>query len=263
MLKNIYGPLSGAKGQEQLLEIIANNLANTNTPAYKEDQITFKAMGSNPWDAYSSPLPPAPFKTDMSALFPLHGNEFGYAAVSNISVSHVQGPLKQTANPLDMALEGDGFFVVQTPFGERLTRSGDFSLTPEGTLVNKSGALVMGQQGPVTGLSEGQLRVLPTGEVYAGESLVEKLKVVSVPQKEALQRLGDNLFIYDGDPQALTPSTARVAQGVLESSNVNPMRNLTNMIIAHRNYEALQKVVKAHDETMQLGATKVGEAGGG
>jgi flagellar basal-body rod protein FlgF len=258
MLKNIYGPLSGGIAQEKVLDILANNMANANTTAFKEEQVTFSAMQANPWPNYTNPLPPAPYKLDMRDLYKLHGNEFGYTALANVATSQVQGGLRQTGNPLDVAIQGNGFFAVNTPFGERFTRDGSFSLTPEGTLVTKNGALVQGNNGAITGLTEGNVKILPTGEVYKNGDFVDKLKVTAFKDTQILQKLGDNLYVHDGAPENMAPFQGELAQGNLENSNVNPMRNLTNMIVAHRTYEALQKAIKSQDETMQQ-AQKIGE----
>ena len=120
----------------------------------------------------------------------------------------------------------------------------------------------MGENGSISGLTEGEVKILPTGEIYVSDRYLDKIKTVSFEDKKLLQKLGDNYFIHDGPPTNVTSFSGEVTQGFLENSNVNPMRNLTNMIVAHRTYEALQKAVKAHDETLQLSSTKVGEVGG-
>ncbi len=132
MLKNVYSPLSGGVLQERLMEIISNNLANTNTTAFKEDEISFQAQEANPWPSYATPHPPAPFKLNMLDLWPLKGNEMAYVTLSEIRTAHTQGSLRKTSNPNDMAIQGDGFFEVMTPFGERLTRDGGFSISNDG-----------------------------------------------------------------------------------------------------------------------------------
>lgn len=260
MLKNIYAPLAGGVSQERVLEILANNIANASTTAFKEDQVTFASMAANPWPNYANPLPPAQFKRDMSELMPLHGNEMAYVAVSDIETSFEQGSLRRTGNTTDLAIEGKGFFSVTTPFGERYTRDGGFTISPDGMLVTKSGFMVQGENGAITGLREGEIKILPSGEVYSGEKFIDKIKVAQFNEEKLLQRLGSNLWVHDGPPENVQRSTATVSQGYLESSNVNPMKNMTSMIIAHRAYEALQKAVKAHDETMHMANTKIGES---
>lgn len=251
MLKNLYAPLSGGVLQERLIEIISNNLANTNTTAFKEDEISFTQQSANPWPNYKNPLPPAPFKMDMSALYPLHGDEMEYVALGSIQTSHVQGALQRTGKETDLALRGEGFFSVTTAFGERLTRDGSFAINHEGYLTTQNGALVQGENGPITGLLGGPLRILAGGEVYVGERFVDKIKLVAVQDKSSLERLGENLWLHNGPLSNTTALPGEVEQGYLEGSNVNPMRNLTNLIIAHRTYEALQKTVKSQDDTMQ------------
>jgi flagellar basal-body rod protein FlgG len=261
MLKNIYAPLSGGVAQERVLEILANNVANLNTTGFKEEQVTFAALEANPWNSYSSPLPPAQFKLDMKDVYPLRGNEMGYVTLANVETSHIQGGLKRTGVNTDLAVQGNGFFMINTPFGERYTRDGSFALTPDGTLVTKNGSSVLGERGPITGLSEGQMRILAGGEVYNGDKFIDKIKVVAFENQKLLQRLGDNLFVHDGAPENIIAHSGEITQGYIENSNVNPMKNMANMIIAHRTYEALQKAVKSQDNTMQLSAQKIGEVG--
>lgn len=258
MLKNLYSPLSGGVLQERIMEIIANNLANTNTTAFKEDEISFQAQEANPWPSYPTPLPPAPFKINMQDLWPLKGNEMEYVTLSEVRTSHLQGPMIKTNNPLDIAVQGDGFFEVMTPFGERLTRDGSFSISNDGILITKNGAVVQGENGAISGLNGKELRILPTGEVYMGKEFIDKLKVIAFKDHTLLERLGENLWIHNGAPENIKAPVGEISEGYLEGSNVNPMRNLTNMIIAHRSYEALQKNVKSQDETMQY-ANKISE----
>jgi flagellar basal-body rod protein FlgF len=262
MLKNIYGPLSAGIGQERVLDVLANNVANASTTGFKEQGVSFTALMSNPWQSYRNPNPPAPFKTDMSSVYPLHGNEMGYMAVSEIKTSFDQGSLARTANPLDCAIEGNGFFTIETAFGERYTRDGSFALTPDGTLVTRNGWTVAGQNGPITGLSESDLKINAKGEVFQGDLFVDRIRISAFQDRQLLERIGDNAFVHDGAPENLIPFDGQISQGFLEGSNVNPMRNMANLITAHRTYEALQKAVQAHDKTMEKGANEIGAVRG-
>lgn len=262
MLKNVYGPLSAGKGQERVLDILANNIANSSTPGFKEQEVSFASMLANPWPAYTNPNPPAPFKTDMSEVYPLHGNEMGTVAISSVRTNFSQGPLRETGSPLDVAIQGDGFFTLETPFGERFTRDGSFTLTSDGTLVTRNGSTVAGERGPLTGLSEGDLVINAKGEVYQGDRFVDRLRVTSFSDPELLERVGDNSFVHDGPPENITAFRGEVSQKYIESANVNPMRNMANLITAHRTYEALQKAVQAHDKTMEKGSNEIGAVRG-
>ena len=99
---------------------------------------------------------------------------------------------------------------------------------------------------------------MPSGEIYVGKKFVDKLKIIAFKDTTLLERLGESLWIHNGPPENAKKPEGEVTQGYLEGSNVNPMRNLTNMIVAHRSYEALQKTVKSQDETMQ-NANKIPE----
>lgn len=259
MLKNIYAPLSGGTAIERKIEIISNNLANVNTNGFKEELITFESQKPNPWPSYANPLPPAHYKMDMRELWPLRGNEMEYTVVGEVKTDFSQGGMRETGSRLDAALEGDGFFAVMTPFGERFTRDGSFTLNSDGMLMTRNGGIVQGEKGAIVGLSEGNVRILPTGDVYAGEAFVDRIRTVSFTDNKQIQKLGENVFVHDGPPSNTQPSQARIAQGFVETSNVNPMKNLTNLIVAHRTYEALQKAIRAHDDTMQMTNTKVAE----
>jgi flagellar basal-body rod protein FlgF len=258
MLKNVYAPLSGGVLQERVIEIISNNLANTNTTAFKEDEISFKSSNADPWPSYTTPHPPAPFKFNLDELNPLRGNEMSYVTLGEVKTSHAQGSLHKTSNDTDLALQGDGYFEVMTPFGERLTRDGGFNINNDGYLITKNGYMVQGENGAISGLDGQKLKILQTGEVYSGDKFIDKIKTVNFQDKKTLERLGENLWIHNGPPENQIKSNAEITQGYLESSNVNPMKNLTNLIIAHRTYESLQKTIKSHDETMQ-NANKIAE----
>ena len=253
MHKNIYAPLSGALAQEKALDVISNNLANANTTSYKEDVVSFKAMLANPWPNYPNPLPPAPFKTDMQELYPLHGNEMEYAALANVKTDHVAGPLKLTQNSLDFAVEGDAFFETMTPFGAKYTRDGSFCVNSQGFLVTKSGDVVQGEQGGITGFNGGKIDVLPSGEVYCDKDFLGKLKLVKFRDVNVLEKVGNNTWTHTGVPENVSKNTTSlVRQGFLEGSNVNPVKNLTTLITAHRNFESLQKATKSQDEMMKM-----------
>jgi len=260
MLRNVYAPLSGGKAMEKQIEILANNVANANTAGFKEDFLTFASDEANPWPSYGpNVLPPAPFATDMSALYPLHGNEMQYSVVSGQETNFEQGGLRQTGNPLHVGIQGEGFFKVLTPFGERFTRDGGFSIGNDGTLVQSQGFMVMGEKGPLQGLKGSSLRILGGGEVYVDDEFVGKIQMTNFEDKNLLQKIGQNLYVHDGGEENFKPFQGELTQGSLESSNTNAVKAMTDLIIAHRNYEAMQKTLKAHDDSMQITSNKIGE----
>ena len=259
MLHGIYTPLSGALAQERVLEIIANNLANVNTTAFKGDTISFKLLESEPEKNYASPLPPANFKVDMREYMPFRGNEIAFVGIADIDRDSSQGPAVETKDSSDMMLEGEGLFAIQTQDGVRYTRSGDFKISPDGVLMTSSGHPVMGERGNIF-VRSNSFEVNPRGEIYQDGELVDRIKVFEFSDQKQLERTGDNNFFFAGpDSERTVAENTSVRQGYIEGSNVNAIKNLTAMIIAHRSFEAYQKAISNYDKMLEKGSNSIGE----
>ena len=259
MLKNIYTPVAGAISQERALETIANNLANVNTVGFKGDSVTFTLQHPEPYKNYPDPLPPANFKENMESVYPLRGNDMSYVGIASMTRDFSQGSAIDTKNPYDLMLEGEGFLNVQTADGLRYMRAGDLTLSPEGALVSKQGDPILGEKGAIF-LKGPQFSVNTKGEVFQDGQYVDKLKISVFNDNKTLERAGKNYYYYGGKPEDVSISkSAQIKQGYLESSNVNAMKNMTAMIIAHRSYEAYQKAVANYDKVMEKSSNVIGE----
>lgn len=259
MLNGIYTPLSGAIAQERLLEIISNNMANVNTPGFKGDNVTFTLLEPEPDRNYKDPLPPANYKQDMSDIMPFKGNDLAYVGISGVHRDSTQGPPITTHNSMDLMIEGDGYFTVQTPEGLRYTRSGALDLSQDGVLVTKAGHPVLGEKGNVF-LRAGAFQVNNRGEILQDGEIVDRLLIQNFADHNSLERVGNNYMFYGGPPEGVKPVThPEVRQGMLEGSNVNAIKCLTSMILAHRSYEAYQKAVSNYDKMMEKSNTTIGE----
>lgn len=258
MLKAIYTPMSGALAQEKVLDIIANNLANANTVGYKGDAVTFKLLEPEPEKNYKSPLPPANFKIDLNSVMPLHGNDIAYVGIAGVERDESQGPAIQTNNPTDLMIEGEGMMAVNTKDGIRYSRSGAMALNPDGVLTTNGGDPVMGEKGNII-LKGGQFEINQRGEIYQNKQLVDRIQLFAFDDSQQLERSGLNLWHYNGpdDGRELIKDPS-VRQGFLEGSNVNAIKNLTSMIIAHRSYEAYQKAVSNYDKMMEISNNQLG-----
>ncbi|HYX34073.1 MAG TPA: flagellar hook-basal body protein [Oligoflexus sp.] len=260
MLKNIYTPLAGALSQERALEMIANNLANVNTVGFKGDNVTFTLQKPEPYKNYPDPLPPANFKQDMSEVFPLRGNEMSYVGVAAMHKDMAQGPAITTHNPYDLMLEGQGFLSAQTPDGLRYTRAGDLTVSQDGVLVTKQGDPVLGEKGLIY-VRGTQFEVNNRGEIFQDGQLMDRLKIVNFNNaSDSLERVGNNYYQYAGRAEDIQPArSTTIRQGFLEGSNVNAIKNLTGMIVAHRSYEAYQKAVSNYDQMMEKSSNAIGD----
>jgi flagellar basal-body rod protein FlgF len=248
------------------LDLETNNLANAATTGYKADQaklLSFPTMllrrvGGQHGDP--QPLHPLgmevrtrpegldqlPFR-EAPAVGPLGTGVY----VEGTFTSFRQGPLRDTGNPLDLALEGPGFFAVETPGGVRYTRAGSFRLDAEGYLTDQTGYRVLGVDGPIQVGQAATVAVGQDGSVFADGVLVGTLLVVDFadPNTE-LRKEGANLFAPQEEAAPLAAEGTRVAQGTLEGSAVNVVESLVRLIELQRAYEASQRVVRSYDETL-------------
>jgi flagellar basal-body rod protein FlgG len=240
---------------EQRLAVLTNNLANATTVGFKADKAVFH-VSTQPMIIGPVQLPgaPAPVVTSVDPLMTRHTLQ---QPQSTVATEFTQGALRDTANPLDLALEGKGFFVVETPQGTVYTRQGSFSLNAEGMLVTQNGFPVQGEQGPIR-IRGSRVNVDQTGQVLVDGRVVERLKLVDLPQPSALEKMGDTLFrVVDPNAPVQEAPEAVVHQGAVELSNSQLVRLLGEVIQTSRAYEAYQRVIQAFDETASRAANDI------
>lgn len=247
MIRGLYTSASGMMAQYQKMDVITNNLANINTTGYKKDQVITASFA----EELTKRLNDTPNGGFMPKTQNIGRMSLG-VQVDEIYTNFVQGSLQETHQPLDLALHGQGFFTVLAQEGndwvERYTRDGAFLLDPEGRMVTTEGHRVVGQQGEII-LPEGEITINEKGEIFVEGDYVDQVQLVSFDDLSTLQKIGDNLLQAEGsEPQ---PFQGKVFQGFLESSNVNPVREMVEMITALRVYEASQKALQAQDQTLE------------
>jgi flagellar basal-body rod protein FlgF/flagellar basal-body rod protein FlgG len=178
-------------------------------------------------------------------------NSFGVLGSPRTDFS--QGSLQQTGNPLDLALEGSGFFAVQSPTGIQYTRNGNFHLTKTGALVTAQGLAVLGDKGPIT-LPQGNAEISPTGVISVDGDVAGQLQLTQFDSSVPLTSLGD--AYYSAPAAAANPATnLTVNQGSLESSNINPVESAVSLIEIQRNAEMMQRALTTfHTEFNKIAA---------
>lgn len=254
----MYTALFGALSNEHRLNNIANNLANVNTTGYKRDMLSFKdtfAMYAHEQimeaqtHVRQKPMLPEPMHIARTRL--------AYA-----KTDFTQGSLKLTGAPFDMAISGEGFFKVETPQGEFYTRNGHFRLTAEGRLITEQGFSVLGDGGEIT-IPPGfkNINIAENGEIYADGALVGQVGIVGVDNPLNLEKLGGNMYRpRPGSQVEEVEAPGFVAQGYLETSNVEAVYEMVNMIEAQRQYEAYSKVMQTSDAIDRASHSRVGKA---
>jgi flagellar basal-body rod protein FlgF len=253
--KGVFTAVSGAMAQNARMDTIANNIANVNTPAFKKDGQLFReylTSHEKQMDVIEAPRDPA----SIESFYNMQGGDKSYVDQIGTYTDFSQGSLKQTGNPLDLAIEGKGFFEVLAPQGVRYTRNGTFHLDAESRLVTNDGypVLTAGTQAPqdrvikLTG--DGQILVGRHGELTKNEQNIGQLSVVLVKNQDAFQKVGSSLYKLRDNiaPQTSVAPDAVVHQGSLETSNVNIVKEMTDMIGATRTFESTQKVIQAYDQ---------------
>ena len=234
--------------QRRRMETITNNVANADTTAYKKEYLV-----SHSFDEVLT-------KRINDVNTPRHNRMVGPlnlgTQVDHLFINFLDGNLEGTDRTTDLALVGDGFFVVRTADGERYTRNGAFYLNSEGYLTDGEGNLLLGNNGPINvgGLD---FSVDDFGGVRNENGLIDNIRVVSFADNTALRRQGSNLFDSVEAPQTTT-EPFRVLQGFLESSNVDIGREMVDMISMYRTYETNQRMITMIDETVGRAVNDIG-----
>lgn len=266
--RGIYSALSGAMAQAQRLDTIANNIANVNTPGFKRDEQVFKEyLTANEKPPSNLQVPKVP--ASLESFYDMQGGDTSYVDSDGTYTDFSQGRLISTGGALDVALDGNGLFEVMTPAGLQFTRQGGFMIDGNGQLVTKEGYPVMAQAEPgadpaarvlrING--EGALRIAEDGSVFQGQANIGRLSVVDVAEKDSLSKVGNGFFAFKAgvSPEVTNVQNVNLRQGFIETSNVNIVKEMTDMITATRTFETAKKAIDAYDSINEKVVNQVGK----
>lgn len=263
----LYSAFLGMRARQRTLETIANNIANASTAGFKRESLFHHSIekadaafirgqlagaSSNPEEGGQAALGAAASggtATNSGSLFgegnPSDSIARVFGILSGGATDFTAGVFRETGRPLDVALDGDGFFVVQTPRGERYTRAGALTVDSAGQVVTQRGELVVSDSGPITiRQGKGDLSIGADGSVSVDKKPVGKLKIVRFEDtRAALTKEGDSLFMATGKEQPQDANKTRVVQGVLELSNVNAVTEMATMMQNSREFDSLQRSI--------------------
>jgi len=244
VLRGLYSAAAGMYTASQLEDVVSANLANVDTPGYKEIM------------TQQGPL--ARQQLTLGGVTQL-GSVYQGDRLDVTLTDWSAGTPHAVANPLAAALVGPGFFAVQTPGGVRYTRDGDFRLAAGGQLVTAAGAAVLGRNGPVRVPANASVSIGDGGVVNVNGKPADQLRVVNAANPQLLVRDGSGLY-RDGGGAGLTPVAApAVRGGMLESSNVDPVQQMVALMELERAYEGSQRLVQSMDSTLGVAVDTVGK----
>jgi flagellar basal-body rod protein FlgF len=229
-----YIALSQQMALRRQMDVIATNIANSSTPSFKAERLMFEELvaGKAPYPASGGPR---------------RGLSFVYEAGMLRDIA--DGGMTQTGNTLDLAINGSGYFVVETPAGPRYTRNGNFRLDQDGRIVTSDGyALLDAQNRPIrVRPGETRIEISARGAVATETGEVGRIHVVGFEDEQALRKMGSGLYDTDQDPQPVGPAT-EVRQGMIEGSNVKAVAEITSMMEVMRRYQSAQRIIDSEHE---------------
>lgn len=231
--------LSRAAALERQMAVVSNNIANVNTTAFKGESPLFVEYMMKP-EKFSDPL-----------------NNYSMVLDQGTARNMTPGALVQTGNPLDLALNGDGYFEVDTLDGKRYTRNGSFTQNDQRELTTSSGLPVLDDTGNRISIPVGarEITVSPDGSVFANQVSLGKLGVYTFPNEQRMRPLGNGLLLSEEKPKAVEDT--KIQQGFLEQSNVQSVTEMTNMIAVSRQYENVQRIMKNEHDLLRNAYSKL------
>lgn len=227
MVNGIYHIARSLNSKIKSIDVLANNLANINSTGFKK-QIPFQEYLN---------------KNDKIQV--------------KQTTDYAQGEVILSANPLDIAISGDGYFLLKTESGTELTRNGKFHISDDGYLVNGNGDKVLGNNGEISfsdlmNTDNPSITISKTGEIKIGDTNVDSLAVVNLENpQEAIRTSNSNFVVPNDNYTTASPQNYEIVQGYLEESNVNPILEMQTMIETNKDYESAYKIMRYLDQTME------------
>lgn len=248
MQRGLYIAGTGMMVQRRLMENVTNNITNVETTGYKKNYLVTHSFDEVMLERYND--------VEIVGVNSYAGPLTFGTLVDQKYMDFSQGSFETTGLSTDLAIAGDGFFVMDTPAGERYTRAGAFALTVDGYLCDTEGNYLLGQNGRIR-VGTDDFSVSETGEVTVDGEYIDTIRIVAFEDNNTLRSQGSNLFYASADP--IAASNYNINQGFLENSNVSVAREMVDMITIYRTYETNQKILTMIDETLGLAVNEIGE----
>lgn len=239
MASGKYGAISGSVARMRMMETITEHMAGVRTPAYKKGTVTFEAK----------------LGEAASGMITKASNQ---SRITNEEIDFTIGDLEYTGSPLDVAINGEGFFQIQQEDGSfGYARKGNFRITPEGLLVNSYGNAVLSSEGDEIFLPHSEVNILDDGSIWDGQTPLGTIGLFRFDDLQALERNGNEIFVPKEGVEPIVHTEPQIIQRNLEASNVDMMKTMSKMTANLRAYESLQKALKIYSD-MDAKAAEMG-----
>ena len=253
MVRGLYTAWTGLQNEQKRLDVIANNIANSATTGYKQEGVTSQSFD----DMLAVKVRDYSVKKDE-----IIGKMTLGVKIGEVYTNHTQGSVRPTGNTYDLALDGSGFFKMKVTDEAgndhiRYTRAGNFTITRDGYVTDADGNHLQSEAGDLIVPTDAEIVIDTDGSVFADGELIDKISIADFEDYDYLKKYADNMYEPVNGATEIE-ATGSILQGYLEQSNVNVVKEMTQMIAITRAYEANQKIVQAMDSTLEQAVNSVG-----
>ena len=255
MVRGFYSAAAGVFTQQKALNVISNNIANASTAGFKSQGTVESSFGEH-------------LVNRMSELSSVAKNDIGsesYITVNSAEYTDFsQGSLESTSRPVDMAINGDGFFLVESEtYGPVLTRNGQFEIDSDGELSLPGVGKVLNDGESTISLDSGNFTVGPTGTIYVDGDEADSLYIVKPTEGTVLKSVGDGVFQVEegGGYDQVDEGTYNVLQGTLEKSNINMAQEMSRLIAGQNHFNSCTQIIKMYDKINEITVNQIGRIG--
>ncbi len=252
MLRCFYTACTGMLVQRDRMEVLANNLTNVDTTAYKSYGLISSTFEDMMIERINDP--------GTGGASPVVGALGTGTHIEELYTTFGQGSIEETSRACDFALEGEGFFVIATADGDRYTRDGGFAVNSAGYLVTSEGQYVQGQNGRIY-VGGDNFSTDELGNIYVDGTLADRFQIVAFEDVTGLRKDGSNLYAHVSGPGAQAATDTVVVQGALEGSNVDTAEELTRLLSVSNAYTINQRVLGMVDGSLEKAVNEVGRVG--
>lgn len=246
MLRSLYTATTGMMVQRNKMDNITNNITNVDTIGYKKDYMLTRSFDDVLIERMNDPnIVATRIRTNNDV-----GDHNWGLYVDEVFTSFAQGSPEQTEQPNELAIQGEGFFVVNTPDGARYTRAGNFRVDSEGYLVNNNGYYVQTTEGQNVYVGDGEFSINVLGDVNVDGQVTGTIAVVTFDDLQGLRKAGENLYYHYDNAAPVFAENYQVLQGYIETSNVDVASETVDMISTSRAYESCYKIAQMIDQSL-------------